>query len=61
MTDETPKEILCPLVDEMLRADDCIPFQDISNGLIKERNMPDKFKIKPDWRSICQDCKWQNF
>lgn len=56
-----PEQVVCPLVDELLPAIDCIVFQDIANGLLKERNMPDRYKEKPNWREICAKCKWHNY
>ena len=61
MGSDTPTHVMCPLAAEMLSVDDGIPFQDISNGSIKDRNMPDKYKQKNNWRAICRGCKWQEY
>ena len=35
----------------------CIENIDIAEGLIKEENMPNRFKEKDDWRKICLECE----
>ena len=45
---------LCPLVDEHIDGFDCMEFQ-----VVREESIPDKFKQKPQWRSICESCKYR--
>lgn len=60
--EEAPDNVSCPLVGgEMIDAGDCIENRDIADGNIKERHLPDKFKVKTDWRSICKNCRWHYF
>ncbi len=48
--------ILCPLVDEKISAVDCL-----ENIYIKEECIPPKFKVKKDWKEICENCKYQDY
>ena len=47
---------MCPLIDEMLSAGDCVAVTDITDGFIKERVLQDRFKEKENWREICLSC-----
>ena len=55
---EYPSEVLCPLVDRVISADDCIENQDCAYGMIKEETLPSEYKQKPNWREICMQCKY---
>jgi len=48
--------ILCPLIDEKIDVCDCH-----ENRETIDRSVPDIFKQKPDWRGICENCKWQAY
>lgn len=57
-----PERVKCPLVDyEEIDDIDCIENTDIAAGMIKDDNMPEKFKKYPDWKEICQKCKWHDY
>ncbi len=50
--------VRCPLIDmNYISLSDCIENIDIAEGLIKEENMPNRFKEKDDWRKICLECE----
>ena len=51
-----PSRVMCPLIDEMLSAGDCVAVTDITDGFIKERVLQDRFKEKENWREICLSC-----
>ena len=55
MTNDT---IECPLIDEPIEIGACVIYSDIAGGMIKERCLPDKFKVKSDWRDICNNYKY---
>ena len=50
----------CPLIDGTITPSDCIENVDIVNGIILEYSMPDKFKVKKDWKEICKNCKYHD-
>lgn len=54
----TNDAIKCPLIDEFIEIGDCVVYSDIARGMIKERCLPDKFKVKENWRNICKSCKY---
>lgn len=48
----------CPLIDCDISADDCIENIDIIDGMFgNESNIPDQFKVKPNYKEICKKCK----
>ena len=53
--------VMCPLVDEIIENIDCIENSDAVDGLIKKNSVPDRFKRKPGWESICKKCQWHNY
>lgn len=55
---EYPEAVMCPLVDEMIAADDCIENQDVAAGMITDETMPDRFKEKENWREMCKGCEY---
>ena len=52
---------MCPLVDRMISAVDCIENADVARGMIKPDTMPEEYKAKADWRDICAKCKWYDY
>lgn len=56
-----PDFVFCPLVDIMIENIDCIENSDAVDGLLKKDTVPKKFKIKPNWEEICQQCKWHGY
>lgn len=50
--------ISCPLVDASITSADCIENVDVVDGLIVEESMPDRYKVKEDWKEICRKCKF---
>ena len=54
---EYPSRVMCPLIDEMLSAGDCVAVTDITDGFIKERVLQDRFKEKENCREICEHCE----
>lgn len=61
MDDEGNDHIICPLVEEYIKDIDCIENRDVVKGLMIETSLPEKYKIKKNWRSICENCKWHNY
>lgn len=54
--------IKCPLVDEeFIDIIDCVENVDIVDELIKDINMPQKFKQKENWREVCLKCKYHDY
>ena len=47
---------LCPLVDERIGGFDCM-----ENQTIRDESIPDRFKSKPDWKSICKKCEHRDY
>ena len=51
--------IICPLVDKQIDSIDCLENTDIIDGFISdETHIPDEFKVKPDYKEICKNCKF---
>lgn len=48
----------CPLVDDNIEAGDCLEITDIIDEMFgNESYIPDKFKVKPNYKEICKKCK----
>ena len=48
----------CPLIDEMIDSGDCLEITDIVDEMFgNESYIPDRFKVKPDYKEICKKCK----
>lgn len=45
--------IVCPLIDDMITPIDCMENRDI-----KDIYIPDKYKVKENWKEICENCKY---
>ena len=56
--DSYPSEVLCPLVDRVIQAYECIETQDGVAGMLREDSIPPEYKVKPHWREICMQCKY---
>lgn len=52
--------ISCPLVDEVITSAECIENVDVIDGIMVEESMPDKYKVKEDWKEICRKCKFHD-
>ena len=51
-------EWFCPLIDADIDSGDCIENTDIIDGFISdESHIPERFKVKSNWREICKSCK----
>lgn len=46
-------KIFCPLADEKIDIVDCM-----ENRETRDEAIPAKFKVKPSWRKICEECKY---
>lgn len=53
MKDDT---VFCPLVDKHISIDDCM-----ENKEVKEKFIPPEYKEKPNWKEICNGCKYQKY
>lgn len=53
-------KVKCPLVDGMIEDIECIENVDCVDGIIKEDGMPEKYKVKSNWKEICKNCKYHN-
>lgn len=45
--------IFCPLIDNEISCVDCMENRDT-----KEEFIPAKFKLKNNWKDICNNCKY---
>jgi hypothetical protein len=58
----SPEKVRCPLVDdEEIMNYDCVENRDVADEFISEKHLPEIFKKKADWRTICRNCKWHNY
>lgn len=58
---EDDRFVKCPLADEMIENIDCIENADAVDGVLKMDKVPERFKKKADWATICKNCKWHNY
>jgi hypothetical protein len=56
MSKEDDRHPYCPLVEENIA-----PFVCMENRDMKEEFIPDKFKKKNNWKSICEKCKYHDY
>lgn len=56
--DEYPEQMLCPLVEHLILVDDCIENQNYADRLIMEDTLPPEYMRLPNWRDVCQQCKY---
>ena len=54
-------KVMCPLADNFIEIYECIENVDVVDGLIKEKTMPERFKVKENWKEICKNCKYYNY
>lgn len=52
--------MICPLINELIDAGECIENQDIVDMFVKDIHLPLKYKEKENWREICKNCKYHN-
>ncbi len=50
----------CPLLSREIEDIDCIENRDIVDGNLDEKFLPEEFKSRRDWKSICRECKWHD-
>lgn len=48
--------VKCPLVDSWIDPVDCMENQEVI-----ESNIPARFKVKPDWKKICESCPFRDY
>ena len=53
--------VYCPLVDRKIEDIDCIENRDVVDDMIIEETMPDEYKAKRNWKTICKACEWHNY
>lgn len=52
----TAEKVKCPLVDDFIEAIDCMENQELS-----ENSIPSRFRVKKEWRNICESCPFRNY
>ena len=55
-TNDNNTYVDCPLVDEPIDGFDCMEFQ-----CVRAEAIPDRFKQKEDWETICKNCKYREY
>lgn len=53
---DTAEQVKCPLVNGFIQAIDCM-----ENQVVKESSIPVCFKVKPDWKAICNACPFRDY
>lgn len=53
---ENDSMILCPLVDRFIDPVDCMENRDI-----KDEFIPQEYKAKEDWKTICKNCPYHEY
>lgn len=51
-----PVKVKCPLVDDFIEDIDCM-----ENQGVKDSSIPARFKVKPDWKTICEACPFRDY
>lgn len=54
----TSSKVFCPLLDETIEDIECMENSDCVKGAVLISSMPDKFKSKNNWKSICENCEY---
>ena len=52
----TAVRVKCPLVDDWIGDIDCMENQGIADAAI-----PERFKKKPNWKDICEQCPFRDY
>ena len=60
-TNDVLDSVYCPLIDDVIEDIDCIENWDCIDGFIKLSSLPDKYKVKDDYRDICKRCEYHNY
>lgn len=60
-TNDVLDSVYCPLIDDVIEDIDCIENRDCIDGFIKLSSLPDKYKVKDDYRDICKRCEYHNY
>lgn len=50
------EQVKCPLVDNWIDPIDCL-----ENQGIREEYIPERFKIKRNWKEICRACPFRDY
>lgn len=58
---EAPRAVFCRLTDTMIQNYECIENRDVVDGMFVETTMPERFKVKADWKAVCKACPWHEF
>lgn len=53
---ENDSMILCPLVDRLIDPVDCMENRDIKDVFV-----PQEYKAKEDWKTICKNCPYHEY
>ena len=48
--------VKCPLVDDWTDPVDCMENQEVI-----ESSIPARFKVKPNWKKICEACPFRDY
>ena len=52
----TAEAVKCPLVNDWIEPERCMLNQDI-----REEYIPAPFKVKPNWKGICESCPFRDY
>ena len=55
---ESNNVVMCPLIDRVIEAGDCVVCSDVAAGMLKENCIEKKFRKKDNWRDICKKCEY---
>lgn len=58
---EYPERVLCPLVNETIGNFECLENVDCIDGMIKIESLPQKFKMKENWKELCIKCEYHYY
>ena len=50
------ESVKCPLVDDWTDPIDCLENRDVIESCI-----PARFKVKPNWKKICEACPFRDY
>lgn len=53
--------VFCPLIDDYIEDIECLENRAVVDRELIEKNMPEKYKKKQFWQSICADCQWHDY
>ncbi len=50
------EQVKCPMIDDWISDADCLDNQSVADSYI-----PEKYKVKTNWKNICKNCPFRDY